>query len=62
VRAAIVEFLESRFGECPAEVATALEGLADLERLRKLRREVFKAGTLAEALATVSAAVAGAQA
>lgn len=58
MRAAIVEFLESRFGECPAEVAAALEGLADLERLRKLRREVFKAGTLAEALATVSVAAA----
>lgn len=62
MRAAIVEFLESRFGECPAEVATALEGLADLEKLRRLRREVFKAGTLAEALAAVATATAEVQA
>lgn len=44
--------------ECPAEVATALDGLADLERLRRLRREVFKAGTLEEALAAVATAAA----
>lgn len=33
-RAAILEFLESRFGEGPTEVAASLEGVQELERLR----------------------------
>jgi len=55
-RAAIREFLENRFGECPQEVAASLERLEDLEELRRLRRQVFRAGTLEEALAAVAAA------
>ncbi|MBC7347636.1 MAG: Rpn family recombination-promoting nuclease/putative transposase [Clostridia bacterium] len=53
-RTAILDFLESRFGECPAWVATSLEGLKELEQLKKLRREVFKADSLEEALAVLA--------
>lgn len=58
-RAAILDFLESRFGECPAGVAASLEGLKELEQLKKLRREVFKADSLEEALAVLAAATDG---
>lgn len=52
-RAAIVEFLESRYGECPAGVTATLEGMSDLEQLKKLRREVFQADTLQEAVQAI---------
>lgn len=58
-RTAIVDFLESRFNQQPAGVDAALDTITDLERLKKLRREVFKANTLQEALGIIAQAADG---
>ncbi|TDA63821.1 MAG: hypothetical protein D9V47_14910 [Clostridia bacterium] len=59
-RTAILDFLESRFDQRPTGMDAALNTIQDLERLKKLRREVFKAGTLQEALEVIGRSTGGA--
>ncbi|MBC7347633.1 MAG: hypothetical protein H5U00_09330 [Clostridia bacterium] len=55
-RTAVLEFLESRFNARPAQAAAALDAVQDLELLKRLRREVFRADTLEEALSVIDRA------
>ncbi len=46
--ASILEILELKFGSVPAEIAQAVESLADMDRLRSLRKMLLLGATLSE--------------
>ena len=52
LRETIRELGEERFGSPPAEVVVALDGIADAERLRRMRRRLHNASDWADLLAT----------
>lgn len=53
-RATILEYVESRFGVHPEGLEMALETASDLEQLKRLRREIFKAASLEDCLALIA--------
>lgn len=53
-RVAILEYVESRFGVHPEGLEMALETASDLEQLKRLRREIFKAASLEDCLALIA--------
>ncbi|BCV22261.1 hypothetical protein [Moorella sp. Hama-1] len=60
-RAAILDYLSSRFSEYPADVVISLDTISDLEKLKRLRREIFKSNSLPETLALIARATNGAR-
>ncbi|MEW6276771.1 MAG: hypothetical protein AB1556_16885 [Bacillota bacterium] len=51
-----MDYLDSRFGQPPAGSAGTLQSVTDLELLKKLRREIFKADSLQQCLDLIAQA------